>query len=108
MHFKQVILFFQVVRHPFLPSAELVVGKEEFLTIQFHFGVGIKTLKNQLNTILFQHFLIHIEVQGVVPRMVGNPEQLVFHRAEIGMRNDAVFVEALLHHRGHIDLHINI
>ena len=54
MHFQKVVSLFQQIFHLVFPNAELVISKEEFFTVQFHFGVCINAFKSQLNHLFFK------------------------------------------------------
>ena len=102
-HFQMVVLRLQQRLHILFPCTELVVGIEELFAVEAHFGVCIDAFKHKLHHVFPHDFRIHIEIESVFPRMVGNPQQVLLHRSQVGMWDQTSVKEVFLHHRRHGD-----
>ena len=66
--FQKVVLRSQQVLHFLFPSSELVVGKEQILSVQANLGVSVDAFKDEFDVLFFEQFFICIKVQRVIPR----------------------------------------
>ena len=102
-HFKMVVFRLQQRLHILFPCTKLVVGIEELFAIEAHLGVCVDAFKHEFHHVFPHDFRIHLEIERIFPRMVGNPQQFLFHSPQVGMGNQTCFIEVFLHHRRHGD-----